>query len=584
MEEEDSSEEDASITKKTRPIPPGWTKKEKLNPKERRMWQCPYKQTGIDNVKLRCVVCYRRERIKEKHTHRMQPIPLRDCENAPDITRPSKKASLWDTVNRKLAYVAAKLHMSARSAASEEMHDFLDSIIELAFDFADSNPHVIHVPSQICQRIHRGKMADEIIAVANSLVEHSLGSLETCGVTLQMDAGTIFHHHFLDYVVSFPETTPFLIRCEYRDSFDQWDYADITRDVILELKHHGVSVASVVGDNLAAQQAGLRYMIEQSDDAAVNRIVICPCANHTLNLVFQAEIAENGLLQKALAVIRKFQRIMRSRSVVRQYGKMCPDFPETRWFYICEVLRWIVNEARGSDLVAWLMQCIEEGNAVGLAMGNDIFQGTDFSNGQVPEWIDKLLSVISVLEKLSDRLESRQCQLWMIVPLVESAKRDLLAMADLMDVEWIQELAVNLTLKLMARFRRTFNKNAAIAASLLSPEGRMKSESVGIPRTEKRGGWYSEEAFRPLTAEEVMTDLKKEKDALRDPDDIELKDNIARTDVEELLLIDKEGEDNDIVEAATAQSPQDDEEDACSYKDALAALRFASCEMNRDNG
>jgi hypothetical protein len=39
--------------------------------------------------------------------------------------------------------------------------------------------------------------------------------------------------------------------------------------VILELKGHGVSVAAVVGYNLAPQQAGLRQMVEEFGDPAM---------------------------------------------------------------------------------------------------------------------------------------------------------------------------------------------------------------------------------------------------------------------------------------------------------------------------
>jgi hypothetical protein len=135
-----------------------------------------------------------------------------------------------------------------------------------------------------------------------------------------------------------------LIRWEYRDSFDQCTYVCTTPDVILELKGHGVSVAAVLGDNSAAQHAGLRWIVEEFGVLTVNGIVIVPWANHTLNLVFRGEMSENGTLQKGSAVTRKFQRIMRTTGAASQYGRMCPDLPDTRWFYISAVLRWIVDE------------------------------------------------------------------------------------------------------------------------------------------------------------------------------------------------------------------------------------------------
>jgi hypothetical protein len=74
----------------------------------------------------------------------------------------------------------------------------------------------------------------------------------------------------------------------------------------------------------------------------------------------------------------------------------------------------------------------------------------------------------------------------MIVPLVEAAKCDLLSKADLEDLAWIRELAVNLALKLTARVRGISNKDAAIAAYLL-----WNSPSRKMARTVRRGSIFA---------------------------------------------------------------------------------------------
>jgi hypothetical protein len=62
-------------------------------------------------------------------------------------------------------------------------------------------------------------------------------------------------------------------------------------------------------------------MVEELDHPAVNRIVIVTCGNHAHGLVFQAEIAENRVLQNSLAAIITAERIPRSTSAVRYYGR-----------------------------------------------------------------------------------------------------------------------------------------------------------------------------------------------------------------------------------------------------------------------
>jgi hypothetical protein len=424
-----------------------------------------------------------------------------------------------------LAYLAGQLNISARGAASEAMTAFILSVIDVAFRFADDHPHAVRDPRQLFKSPSRAEIANELITGAKALVARQLSGMTTCALTLQMDAGTIYHHHFLNYVVSSPGQTPFLVRSEFRDSFDQFAYAQITSDVISELASHRVSVVSVVADNLVAQQVGLRRMVNESDDPAIKQLVICPCANHTVNLVFQSEIKENALLRTHLGLFREFQHILRSRSAIRQYGKMCPDFPETRWFYICEVLRWIIDEAREGPLETWLMGCIVEGNEISIALRQ--LPESEFCDGSVPKWIDKLHSVLSVLEGLSLKFESRHCSLWMIVPLVEAAKSDLLRKADEEELEWIQELSLSLARKLTARFRQTFNYEAAIAAFLLSSEGRMKYMYRGNPPRNTVQGWTSQEAALRLTAEQLLEREKMKAHC----DDLETKDTVGKEDL-----------------------------------------------------
>jgi hypothetical protein len=381
-------------------------------------------------------------------------------------------------INRKLACLAGRLHISARAATSDMMNDFIVSIIDVTLQ---SIPHSDHRDSsKIFRPMSDKKLANELVVGANIGVNAALKRLNSCAITLQIDAGTILRNHFLNYVVAFPGQIPFLIRSEFRDKLDQFAYADITRDVILELENKEVVVAAVVADNLFAQQSGLRMLV---NDPKLRPIIICPCANHTLNLVLQCEIKENPTFQSHIGILKRFQHIMRSRYARRNYGLTCPDYPETRWIYIAGVLRWICDEEQ--LLIPWLCQCVEDGNN---EIGHDLrtnLSNTGFDVGQIPEWIYQLYSVIKVLESLSDRFECRDCALWMIVPLVEQAKCELLSKSEGEGAEWIQELSRNLTVKLVARFRATFNYEAAIAAYLLSSTGRVKyanEDFAGIPK------------------------------------------------------------------------------------------------------
>jgi hypothetical protein len=72
--------------------------------------------------------------------------------------------------------------------------------------------------------------------------------------------------------------------------------------------------------------------------------------------------------------IKTIPRVMQKNAAIRQYGKACPDFPETRWMYACEALNWILTE-RGES-VPFIVQCIENRNEIG-----ELLRATRFSEG-----------------------------------------------------------------------------------------------------------------------------------------------------------------------------------------------------------
>jgi hypothetical protein len=219
----------------------------------------------------------------------------------------------------------------------------------------------------------------------------------------------------------------------------------------------------------------LKFFDQSAADPRIKGLVILQCVNHILNLVLRNSIAANVEFAGHIRSLRVFQGIMRKNPVIRQYGKVCPDFPDSRWMYVCGVLNWIVTES--DELTPFILQCIEDGNEIG-----DLFAETEFSEG-VPAWVAPLQTSLEILEQLSLQFESRKVALWMVVPLLEHARIKLLGnrIRGIVVFEWIQDLLLGLSRRLIARFRTTFNAPAAIAAYLLSNEGRVLSgESPGL--------------------------------------------------------------------------------------------------------
>jgi hypothetical protein len=92
---------------------------------------------------------------------------------------------------------------------------------------------------------------------ADELILEKIRRLRSSPVTIQIDAGTILYHHFLNYVVSRPSLRPCLFHIEFHDTLAQVDYSTLRTTIVEQLLEKGVIVAGIVADNLFCQQSGL---------------------------------------------------------------------------------------------------------------------------------------------------------------------------------------------------------------------------------------------------------------------------------------------------------------------------------------
>jgi hypothetical protein len=263
-------------------IPDGWTKEHR---KGRAVWRFPQRHRAITGGWCRCSITYPRHRITNDHKHRFVPA---DDPIDPVVARPS--VSIPNQVLRQLSILAAQLNISARAATSEAMTEFITAVIAITMKYVDAHPDHAHETSQIFTPVSDKTLTREMLCAAEQSVMERIQSLRSSPVTVQMDAGTILHHHFLNYVVSCPNLRPFLIHAEFHDVLTQVDYSTITTRVIEDLLEKGVVVAGVVADNLFCQQAGLRVMTESAQDPRIKGLVILPCVNHIFNLVLRNSI------------------------------------------------------------------------------------------------------------------------------------------------------------------------------------------------------------------------------------------------------------------------------------------------------
>jgi hypothetical protein len=169
-----------------------------------------------------------------------------------------------------------------------------------------------------------------------------------------------------------------LLHTEFHHTFAQGDYSTITTTILEQLLEKWVVVAGIVADNLFCEQSGLRLMTESATDPRLEGLVILPCVNHILNLVLRNSIQGNEEFAVHIKLIKLFHGIMQKNAAIRQYGKVCPDVPETRWMYVCGALNWILTER--DKLTSFIFQCMEDRNEIGELLGGPNSR-RDFQSG-----------------------------------------------------------------------------------------------------------------------------------------------------------------------------------------------------------
>jgi hypothetical protein len=408
------------------------------------------------------------------------------------------------------------------------MHGFLESIVRISMHFAETHPDFVHCPEQVLSPISANTLSRLILSTSEEEKMQSLRLFEEKQfATLMLDAGTIVHLHFVNFVLTRPEFSPLLVQTYTSQRLDSESYQGMCADTIDELALSNVIVTGIVADNLPCQQLALKRLVDDPRFAAIS---ILPCGNYTLNLVFTSTLKTSEFLSHCSKSLRAFQVFVRKPEFLRRYQKICPTLPDHRWIYTYDIVQWIRHH---DDIIPVMTQLFEADPEFASSVNL-----TEWDHG-TPHWLFHLENLLAPLAKLSLQLESRKTALWQIVPMVEEAVTALQAVhatAPLRDMGDYAETVVALTYRLIARFRVTFNAEAAIAAWVLSGQGR--SEVRWANRGFATEG-PSEPCSRSSALEEILENYQG--DHAKPGDDVPPREE--EIDTFGTYLIDDEGDD-----------------------------------------
>jgi hypothetical protein len=115
----------------------------------------------------------------------------------PAVSNPSE-------ILRHLSILAAQLDISAQATTSKAMTEFITCVIATMMKYVDAHPGHIHERSQNFRPDTDKTLTHDILRAADELIPEKIRGLRSSPVTIQIDAGTVLDHHFLNYVVSCP--------------------------------------------------------------------------------------------------------------------------------------------------------------------------------------------------------------------------------------------------------------------------------------------------------------------------------------------------------------------------------------------
>ena len=277
-------------------------------------------------------------------------------------------------------------------------------------------------------------------------------------VNMKVDAGSVIRSHVTHCLVDSPlspPTVPIVMDAAENTNWDTSDYETFFLTYIQTIEDKGLTICSVVHDNLPAQSNALTRVLSQSEVRP--RTLDIPCFNHLINLVFIHAMRENNELREIVQEILAWQKLLRALKIV------APVVPRTRWLYIVQVIEVILSKPNLEDVMS--------------ANPDIVYSVLQTDATEVPVRFVQLHKVLTPLLVLSKKLEDRNTRLPHVIPLVVDCIREWQKLKSVMNdnatfLGILDSLVTNLIARVLSN---AFDE--AVPAFVLSIDGRQQINS-----------------------------------------------------------------------------------------------------------
>ena len=456
-------------------VPLGWTHTkppERFGSSDRHSWyRCPKIDLAFAGGALemrRCSHVCRKDQI-HKHPNAKFPhvftIPQKDDPEFPaqlqDQQQIRSLEKLRGTILEHTAVFVAKMGISLNRAAKKDLIDFICAMIRIGQTMVAESVNIEEAIGHFSRRV----LTEKLLALGARLKERDFETArEIRFVNVAVDAGTVLGRSVIHCLLTNPysENFPIILEICDNDGFDKWKYKQLFGLLTSKCKHHDLIVCSIITDGLKAQRSALQELIAESENCNIGAIVSLHCLAHVTQLVFTDVMTECRHIRRLVREIENLATLLRKHRVIREIGEKCPSPCSTRWLYIVDILLWMFR--RETKLNAFL-----------LASDNNTTEMKELP----AEW-KRLLLILMPLKRLSLCVESSQCALWEVIPLVDAAFGAWKKVVSLLSDDDREALRL-LVLTLIKRLSVT-SRDTAVACFALSELGRdiLRSREEGL--------------------------------------------------------------------------------------------------------
>ena len=383
-------------------------------------YRCPKPQNILlssGEMELRrCTVCTRKDRYAAHNSCKF------NCEARFDAMIPRKDKARPDNdrdiyterVMRAVCTGGMRLGVSCKKLESKAMLSMVTALVQVGIDAQATcrDKHQTLRAEDIARpysRISIESMVRQIAADETQVLIREYQKIEF--INIKIDAGTVLNSHVTHAIADSPwgNLVPWVLDVQANC---RWDTSNYEQFLIQHLQTvsmvPNLCVCSVVHDNLAAQSNAVATVLSTWD--SVPRILDIPCLNHMANLVFKDSVDSCYQLESLLAKVKKWQ------SLLQELGLPSPPVPETRWFYIVELIEEILKSQNLEEVLG------AHPDVAARILG-------DSGIKKVPSELFMLYDILEPMYTLSKSLECQSTRLSHTIPLIRCCMqrwRDLL--------------------------------------------------------------------------------------------------------------------------------------------------------------